>query len=158
MPGPGYYCSLTTALSFTLLCSTFSDMSQESGTSFMMSNLENQLADAMMIIQTLMVNIGNLTQQVVHLMQNVALMQANQNLLSPAPIPQTSPTFTPISTFTTTISVCTDPGPCGTYALFFPHQRTKDCDSSPLFWKKGRHQIFHQWMLLIYEWLKIRIP
>jgi len=53
-------------------------------------NLENQLADTMTVIQTLMVNIGNLTQQVVHLTQNVALMQANQNLLPPTPIPQPS--------------------------------------------------------------------
>jgi len=82
------------ALSFTLLCSTspiFSNMSQESGTTSTLLNLENQLADAMMVIQILMANIGNLTQQVVHLTQNVALMQANQNLLPPAPIPQPSP-------------------------------------------------------------------
>jgi len=83
VPGPGYYCFLTTALSFTLLCSTsptFSDMSQELGTTSTSLNLENQLADAMMVIQMLMVNIENLTQQVVHLTQNMALMQANQNL------------------------------------------------------------------------------
>jgi len=55
-----------------------------------------------------------------------------------------SPTFTPISTSTTTISIHTGPGPCGTHALFFLHQRTKDCDSPPLFWKKRQHWIFHQ--------------
>jgi len=49
-------------------------MSQESGTSSTSSNLETQLADAMMVIQTLMANVGNLTQQVVHLTQNVAYM------------------------------------------------------------------------------------
>jgi len=38
-----------------------------------------------------MTNIGNLTQQVIHLTQNVALMQANQNFSPPAPIPQPSP-------------------------------------------------------------------
>jgi len=52
----------------------------------MLSNSENQLADAMMVIQMLMANMGNLIQQVVHLMQNMALMQANQNLLLPTPI------------------------------------------------------------------------
>jgi len=112
-------------------------MSQESGTTSTLSNLENQLADAMTVIQTLMANIGNLTQQVVHLMQNMALMQANQNLPPPAPIPQPSPIFTPLPTYTTTISIYTGLGPCGTYTLFLPHQRTKDCDSPPLFWKKG---------------------
>jgi len=66
-------------------------MSQESGTTSTSSNLENQLADAMTVIQTLMANIGNLTQQVVQLMQNVALMQANQNFPPSAPIPQSSP-------------------------------------------------------------------
>jgi len=66
-------------------------MSQELRTTSILLNLENQLADAMTVIQMLMVNIGNLTQQVVHLMQNVALMQANQNLLPPAPISQPSP-------------------------------------------------------------------
>jgi len=65
-------------------------MFQESGTTSTSSNLENQLADAMMVIQTLMANVGNLTQQVVHLTQNVALMQANQNFPPPAPIPQPS--------------------------------------------------------------------
>jgi len=65
-------------------------MSQESGTTSALSNLENQLADAMMVIQMLMVNVGNLTQQVVHLTQNMALMQANQNFPPPAPIPQPS--------------------------------------------------------------------
>jgi len=72
------------ALSFTLLHSTspiFPDMSQESGTISTLSNLENQLADTMTVIQTLMANIWNLTQQVIHLTQNMALMQANQNLL-----------------------------------------------------------------------------
>jgi len=120
--------------------------------------LRNQLADVMIVIQTLMANIGNLTQQVIHLMQNVALMQANQNLPCPAPISQPSPTFTPIPTSTTTISICTGPGPCSTHALFFPHQRTKDCDSPPLFWKKRQHRIFHQWMLLMHERPKIGIP
>jgi len=72
-------------------------MSQESGTTSASSNLENQLADAMMVIQTLIVNIGNLTQQVIHLMQNVALMQANQNFPPPAPIPQPSPRNFPLS-------------------------------------------------------------
>jgi len=66
-------------------------MSQELGTTSTSLNLENQLADAMTVIQTLMMNIGNLTQQVVHLTQNVALMQANQNLPPPTPIPQSSP-------------------------------------------------------------------
>ena len=82
------------ALSFTLLHSIspiFFDMSQESGTTSTSSNLENQLADAMTVIQTLMANIGNLTQQVIHLTQNVALMQANQNFPPLAPIPQPSP-------------------------------------------------------------------
>jgi len=79
-------------------------MSQESGTTSVLSNLENQLADAMIVIQTLMVNVGNLTQQVVHLMQNMALMQTNQNFPPSMPIPQISPTLTPISTTTTTIS------------------------------------------------------
>ena len=99
MPGPGYYCSPTTALSFTLPCSTspiFSNMSQESGTTSASSNLENQLADAMTVIQTLMVNVGNLTQQVVHLIQNVALMQANQNFPPPTSIPQSSPCNFPL--------------------------------------------------------------
>ena len=105
-----------------------------------------------------MANVGNITQQVIHLTQNMALMQANQNLPPPAPIPQSSPTFTPIPIFTTTISIHTGPGPYNTYALFFLHQRTKDRNSPPLFWKKGWHQIFHQWMLLIYEWPKIGIP
>ena len=71
-------------------------MSQESGTTSTSSNLENQLADAMMVIQVLMANVGNLTQQVVHLTQNVALMQANQNLPPPAPIPQPSPCNFPL--------------------------------------------------------------
>jgi len=87
------------ALSFTLLRSTsptFSDISQESGTTSTSSNLENQLADAMMVIQMLMANIGNLTQQVVHLTQNVVLMQANQNFPPPAPIPQPSPCNFPL--------------------------------------------------------------
>jgi len=87
------------ALSFTLLCSTspiFSDMSQESGTTPALLNLENQLADTITVIQTLMVNVGNLTQQVIHLMQNVALMQANQNFLPPAPILQPSPCNFPL--------------------------------------------------------------
>jgi len=114
-------------------------MSQESGTTSTSSNLENQLGDAMMVIQALMVNIENLTQQVIHLMQNVALMQANQNFLPPASIPQPSPTFTPISTTTTTISARTGPGPDNIHAFLFMHQRTKDCNPSPLFWKKGRH-------------------
>ena len=65
-------------------------MSQESGTSYTSSNLENQLADTMTVIQMLMANVGNLTQQVVHLTQNMALMQANQNLPSLTPIPQPS--------------------------------------------------------------------
>jgi len=94
VPGPEYYCSLITAFSFTLLRSispTFSDMSQESGTTSALLNLENQLADAMTVIQTLMANIGNLTQQVVHLMQNMPLMQANQNFPPPTPIPQPPP-------------------------------------------------------------------
>ena len=47
-------------------------MSQESGTSSTLLNLETQLADAMTVIQTLMANVGNLTQQVIHLTQNVA--------------------------------------------------------------------------------------
>jgi len=111
-------------------------MSQESGTTSVLSNLENQLADAMTVIQTLMANIENLTQQVIHLTQNVALMQANQNFPPPAPIPQPSPTFTPISTTTTTISARTGPGPGGTHAFLFTHQRTKDCNPPPLFWKK----------------------
>jgi len=71
-------------------------MSQESGTTSTSSNLENQLADAMTVIQMLMANIGNLTQQVVHLMQNMALMQANQNFPPPAPIPQPSPCNLPL--------------------------------------------------------------
>jgi len=66
-------------------------MSQESGTTSTSSSLENQLADAMIVIQTLMANIGYLTQQVIHLMQKIALMQANQNLPPPTPIPQPSP-------------------------------------------------------------------
>jgi len=81
------------SLSFTLLRSIspiFSDMSQELRTTSTSSNLENQLADAMTVIQTLMANIGNLTQQVIHLTQNMALMQANQNLPPPAPISQLS--------------------------------------------------------------------
>jgi len=65
-------------------------MSQESGTTSMSLNLENQLADAMMVIQTLIVNVGNLAQQVVHLTQNMALMQANPHLPPPTPIPQPS--------------------------------------------------------------------
>jgi len=68
-----------------------------------------------------------------------------------------SSTFTS-TIFTTTISIRTGPGPCSIYTLFLPHQRTKHRDSLPLFWKKGRHWIFHQQMLLIYEWPKIRIP
>jgi len=87
------------ALSFTLLRSIspiFSDMSQESGTTSASSNLENQLADAMMVIQTLMANVGNLTQQVVHLTQNVALMQANQNFPPLTPISQPSPCNFPL--------------------------------------------------------------
>ena len=87
------------ALSFTLLYSTspiFSDMSQESGTTSTLLNLESQLADAMTVIQTLMANIGNLTQQVVHLMQNMALIQANQNLPPLIPIPQPSPCTFPL--------------------------------------------------------------
>jgi len=60
-------------------------MSQESGTSSTSLNLETQLADAMTVIQTLMANVGNLTQQVIHLTQNVAYMQAAQN------VPQSSP-------------------------------------------------------------------
>jgi len=99
----------------------------------------------------------NLTQQVVHLTQNVALMQANQNFPPPAPIPQPSPTFTPISTTTTTISARTGPEPGGIHAFLFTHQRMKDCNSPPLFWKKGWHWIFHKWILLIYEWSKIGI-
>ena len=94
VPGPGYYCSPTMALPFTLPRSTspiFSDMSQESGITSTSSNLENQLADAMTVIQTLMANIGNLTQQVIHLTQNVALMQANQNFPPRASISQPSP-------------------------------------------------------------------
>ena len=71
-------------------------MSQESGTTSASLNLENQLADAMTVIQMLMANIGNLTQQVIHLMQNVALMQANQNFPPPAPIPQPSPRNFPL--------------------------------------------------------------
>jgi len=51
----------------------------------MSSNLETQLADTMMVIQTLMANIGNLTQQVIHLTQNVAYMQAAQNVPQPSP-------------------------------------------------------------------------
>ena len=64
-------------------------MSQESGTSFTLLNLETQLADAMTVIQTLMANVENLTQQVVYLTQNVAYMQAAQNVLQPSP--QSSP-------------------------------------------------------------------
>jgi len=62
----------------------------------MLLNLETQLADAMTVIQTLMVNMGQLTQQVVHLMQNVVLMQANQNLPPPAPISPPSPHHLPL--------------------------------------------------------------
>ena len=62
-------------------------MSQESGTSSMMSNLETQLANTMMVIQVLMTNIGNLTQQVNNLTQNVAFMQAAQNIPQPSPQP-----------------------------------------------------------------------
>jgi len=69
-------------------------MSQESGTSSTLSNLETQLADAMTVIQTLMAIVGNLTQQVVHLMQNVAYMQAAQNV--PQPSPQPSPRHFPL--------------------------------------------------------------
>jgi len=71
-------------------------MSQESGTTSVSSNLENQLADTMTVIQMLMANIGNLTQQVVHLRQNVALMQANQNFPPPAHILQPSPRNLPL--------------------------------------------------------------
>jgi len=69
-------------------------MSQESGTSSTSSNLETQLADAMMVIQMLMANVGNLTQQVVHLTQNVAYMQAAQNV--PQPSSQPSPHHFPL--------------------------------------------------------------
>jgi len=69
-------------------------MSQESGTSSTLSNLETQLAYAMTVIQTLMANVGNLTQQVVHLRQNVAYMQAVQNV--PQPSPQPSPRHFPL--------------------------------------------------------------
>jgi len=51
-------------------------------------------------------------------------------------------TFTSIPTSTTTISICTGPEPCGTYTLFFPHQRTKDCNSPPLFWKRDNTKSF----------------
>jgi len=71
-------------------------MSQESETTSTLLNLENQLADAMTVIQTLMANVGNLTQQVIHLTQNVALMQANQNFPPPVPIPQPSPCNFPL--------------------------------------------------------------
>ena len=97
MPRPEYYCSLTTALLFTQLQSTsptFSDISQELETSSMSSNLENQLADAMMVIQTLMTNKGNLTQQVVHLMQNMAYMQTAQNVPQPSPNHHLNPHLT----------------------------------------------------------------
>jgi len=39
----------------------------------------------MTVIQTLMANVGNLTQQVVHLTQNMAYMQAAQNVLQLSP-------------------------------------------------------------------------
>ena len=60
-------------------------MCQESGTSSMLSNLETQLADTMMVIQVLLMNVGNLTQQVDSLTQNVAFMQAAQNVPQPSP-------------------------------------------------------------------------
>jgi len=90
VPGPRHYCSFIIALSFTQLRSTssiLSNMSQESGTSSTSSNLKTQFADAMMVIQTLMANVGNLTQQVIHLTQNVAYMQAAQNVSQPSPQP-----------------------------------------------------------------------
>ena len=64
-------------------------MCQESGTSSTSSNLETQLDDAMTVIQRLIANVGNLTQQVVHLTQNMAYMQTAQNV--PQPSPQPSP-------------------------------------------------------------------
>jgi len=70
-------------------------MSQESGTSSTSSNLETQLADAMMVIQTLMANVGNLIQQVIHMTQNMAYMQAAQNVSQPSPQP--SPHHFPLS-------------------------------------------------------------
>jgi len=55
----------------------------------MLSNLETQLADALTVIQMLMANVGNLIQQVIHLMENMAYMQAAQNVsqlsLQPSP-------------------------------------------------------------------------
>ena len=53
----------------------------------MLSNLETQLADAMTVIQILTANVENLIQQVVHLTQNMAYMQAAQNVLQPSPQP-----------------------------------------------------------------------
>ena len=55
------------ALSFNQIRSTsptFSEMSQESSSTAMSSNLEHQLSDAMTAIQMLMQNVGALTQQV----------------------------------------------------------------------------------------------
>ena len=103
-------------------------MSQELGTTFTSSNLENQLADAMTVIQTLMANIENLTQQVVHLTQNMALMQDNQNLPPSAPIPQPS--------------LCNFPLPPSPQYQPLP-------PLSPFALAQDR--IFHQWILLIYE-------
>jgi len=130
------------ALSFTLPRSTspiFSDMSQESGTTSALLNLENQLADAMTVIQTLMVNVGNLTQQVIHLTQNVALMQANQNFPPSTPIPQPSPCNLPLPPSPqyqplpppSLLELAQDQA--APHAFLFTHQRTKDCNPPPLF-------------------------
>ena len=97
MPGPGFYCSITTALSFTqprFTSPVFSEMFQESGTSSILSNLEIQLADVMTVIQMLMANVGNVTQQVVHLTQNMAYMQDAK--IVPQPSPQPSPHHFPL--------------------------------------------------------------
>jgi len=69
-------------------------MSQESETSSTLLNLETQLTDAMTVIKMLMANVGNLIQQVIHLMQNVAYMQAAQNV--PQSSPQSSPRHFPL--------------------------------------------------------------
>jgi len=147
VPGPGYYCSPTMALSFTLPRSTspiFSNMSQESGTISASSNLENQLADAMTVIQTLMANIGNLTQQVVHLTRNMALMQANQNFPPPAPIPQPSPHNLPLPP-SSQYQPLPSPSPlelAQDQAAPMPSSsciREPKIATPPLFWKKERH-------------------
>jgi len=124
----------------------------------MSSNLENQLADAMMVIQMLIANVGNLTQQVVHLIQNMALMQANQNFPPPASIPQPSPTFTPISTTTTTISAWTGPGPGNTHAFLFMHREPKIATSLPFSGKRDNTESFINRCCLCMNGWKLEFP